>query len=909
MEAEGLRQMEAESQGQSKDTSSGARDQGLRGEISDKNDLAGEKAVESEGSVPIENLETDPKIWAGESLIEETSGSCDVSINIEAGGIKKGTKKKSSGDRSKKQINKKSGQKSKVEDRFKELSVYFSKEQWAEMGEWEKLRYKNMKHNYDFMIQLDFQTKSVPEKKKERKKEQNKEISTYRLRKRERKAYMEINEPNDDDYLFCEYCQTFFVDECSVHGPPLFIRDTAAELGLPNRATRTLPSGFRIGLSSIPRAGFGVWNEKETLTPGIHFGPYEGTRTEEEASANSGYSWLITREQNCYIYVDGKNETNSNWMRYVNCARNEEEQNLVAFQYHGEIYYRTCKEIQPHSELLVWYGEEYGKELGIKWRSKRKSLNASSYKQSFFANNFVFSLQIVHKQNSFLAKKKQIVCHQCPSCETAFTCKDYLTRHMKWKHSGCIILAEEPKKILTEKSLPKIRSYASYQVMVQYRILNNMNKGKDDEMLFLKDRNEEAENKNHKNNGEKHFQLVTHNQIHREKPYLYKERIKKVDGSLLCLIRQKGRHIWKKFYSCRKYRLGLSQSPGLSTWKQMHVREEPYSCRESGKSFSRSATLTTHMRTHTGERPYSCRECGKSFSRSATLTTHMRTHTGERPYSCRECGKSFSQSADLTKHMRTHTGERPYSCRECGKSFSRSEHLTKHMRTHTGERPYSCKECGKSFSRSEHLATHMRTHTGERPYSCRECGKSFSRSETLTTHMRTHTGERPYSCRECGKSFSRSEHLTKHMRTHTGERPYSCKECGKSFSRSEHLATHMRTHTGERPYSCRECGKSFTVSSHLATHMRMHTGERPYSCRECGKSFTVSSHLATHMRPHTGERPYSSRECGKGFSQSADLTKHMRPHTGERPYSSRECGKSFSMSSVMLQVEPSIHQA
>ncbi|XP_039208181.1 histone-lysine N-methyltransferase PRDM9-like, partial [Crotalus tigris] len=576
MEVQGLRQMEAESQGQSKDTSSGAGAQGLRGEILDKNNIAGEKAAESEGCVPIENLETDPRIWAGESLIGETTRSSDVSINIEAGGIKKGTKKKNSGDRSKKQTNKKSGQKSKVEDRFKDISIYFPKEQWAEMGEWEKLRYKNMKHNYDFMIQLglptpkpafmyyacrplktanessesdeewtptliDFQTKVVPEKKKERKKEQNKEVSTYRLRKRERKVYMEINEPNDDDYLFCEYCLTFFVDECSVHGPPLFIRDTAAELGLANRASCTLPSGFRIGLSSIPRAGFGVWNESETLPPGIHFGPYEGTRTEEEAAANSGYSWLITREQNCYIYVDGKNETNSNWMRYVNCARNEEEQNLVAFQYHAEIYYRTCKVIQPQSELLVWYGEEYGKELGIKWGSKWKSLN------------------VVHKQNSYLVKKQQIVCHQCPSCETAFTCKDYLTRHMKRKHSGFIILAEETEKILTEKSLLKIRTYASYQVTVKYRLLSNMNKGKDNEILFLKDKNKEAENKNHKNNGKNHFQLVTHDQSYRGKPYLYKEHVKKVDGSLLCLIRQKQSCIGKKSYSYRKYGLALSQ--------------------------------------------------------------------------------------------------------------------------------------------------------------------------------------------------------------------------------------------------------------------------------------------------------------------------------------------------------------
>lgn len=59
--------------------------------------------------------------------------------------------------------------------------------------------------------------------------------------------------------------------------------------------------------------------------------------------------------------------------RYVNCARDEEEQNLVAFQYHRQIFYRTCRVIRPGCELLVWYGDEYGQELGIKWGSKWKS--------------------------------------------------------------------------------------------------------------------------------------------------------------------------------------------------------------------------------------------------------------------------------------------------------------------------------------------------------------------------------------------------------------------------------------------------------------------------------------------------------------------------------------------------------
>ena len=52
-------------------------------------------------------------------------------------------------------------------------------------------------------------------------------------------------------------------------------------------------------------------------------------------------------------------------IRYVNCARDGEEQNLVAFQYRGGIVYRCCKPIAPGEELLVWYGEDYARDLGI----------------------------------------------------------------------------------------------------------------------------------------------------------------------------------------------------------------------------------------------------------------------------------------------------------------------------------------------------------------------------------------------------------------------------------------------------------------------------------------------------------------------------------------------------------------
>ena len=64
-------------------------------------------------------------------------------------------------------------------------------------------------------------------------------------------------------------------------------------------------------------------------------------------------------------YINGRDEQKSNWMRYVNCSRVEEEQNMVAYQFHGKIFYWVYKEVEAGTEFLVWYGEQYARELNI----------------------------------------------------------------------------------------------------------------------------------------------------------------------------------------------------------------------------------------------------------------------------------------------------------------------------------------------------------------------------------------------------------------------------------------------------------------------------------------------------------------------------------------------------------------
>ena len=80
----------------------------------------------------------------------------------------------------------------------------------------------------------------------------------------------------------------------------------------------------------------------------------------------------IYRNSRLLHCVDGENCGDANWMRYVNCARQEQEENLKAFQYKGEVYYRTCKQVPTHVELLVWYGDGYARDLGIDVESFHK---------------------------------------------------------------------------------------------------------------------------------------------------------------------------------------------------------------------------------------------------------------------------------------------------------------------------------------------------------------------------------------------------------------------------------------------------------------------------------------------------------------------------------------------------------
>ncbi|XP_070174800.1 histone-lysine N-methyltransferase PRDM9-like [Littorina saxatilis] len=543
------------------------------------------------------------------------------------------------------------------------------------------------------------------------------EPRVYSFRKRKETNYMKLEVPNDDEFVYCEECNQEHEGDCPEHGPFLHVTDTPVPVkkrGDPKRAMKTLPPGLEVKVSGIPDAGLGVFATK-FFPLRTRFGPYEGRRVKDpDIAHSSGYCWQISIDDRSSHFVDAKECKTANWMRYVNCACTTAEQNVTAYQNCGEIYYRAHTSIPPGAEILVWYGREYGKELGIIRDDEPKR----------------------RKPNG------QIESDDERTVDASFTFSDIRSSDIEFTDSG-----EDGEKNKKARQKRKAPSNVNRKVSPGHQITRTPTLEKQtlaaSSSLLSQDRPHVCQR------CAAAFVQFSSLRIHMasahgEKLLAVPLESCRADGSV-------GNHGDRKG--------GHNKDTG-----RRHV------CDVCNKAFTQAGSLKRHKVIHTGETQFVCDVCNKAFTQAGDLKRHNVIHTGETQFVCDVCNKAFTLAGNLKRHNVIHTGEKQFVCDVCNKAFTQASILKRHNVIHTGEKQFVCDVCNKAFTRAGHLKRHNVIHTGETQFVCDVCNKAFTLAGNLKRHNVIHTGEKQFVCDVCNKAFTRAGHLKRHNVIHTGQK-------------------------------------------------------------------------------------------------------------------------------------------
>ncbi|KAL6094590.1 uncharacterized protein ACO6RY_15965 [Pungitius sinensis] len=724
--------------------------------------------------------------------------------------------------------------------------------------------------------------------------------------------------PESDGGFYCKECLTLFQDQSdpsNVNGPS-FILDFPASTGLPQRALLTLPYGLMVGRSSIPNAGVGVINHGPTVSPGMHFGPYEGEEAARESAIASEFSWEIYKDKDEYEYIDGARESHSNWMRYINYARNKDETNLLAVQYKGSILFHCCRAIRPGDELTVWPSAAFQDRFSEAWSQVWvMKLNATE-------SNATATSQI------FL----------CSHCQLSFTTESFLLRHTENFHAQ----PEEGDATAAAEAAEEPSSEADSALPAASLVVFSVDAG---------------ESKTCGDCG-KTFKQLPHLRRHKlcvhsnRRPYCCPQ-CRRSFSQASGLIRHQLVH--RKRAATKAADAVPEEDKGSST-----PRSEPFSPADPAEAEEtnvlaqsenvREATDVTDAENPPAVEdeasPHSCSDCGKSFANEATLRKHRAAvHERPRPYVCTVCQKCFGQYHDLTRHLLHHQkqserGEKvdeapeeptaaAFSCAECSLTFSSVDALHQHIaELHSEEsrgddrrrdpdyspppqaseelvavspkrqRPRRLGAGSRIAAITELIAPKRRAASCKKPpagpeTSAAEADAPAPANGTLATY-------KWFSCNRCKRTYGNPDDLRAHA---CAPKPLKCGLCGATFSKSGFLKRHRQTAHGDAAsYSCERCRKVFSTPGNLKQHrksntcMKYHCSAELFPCSFCQFSFTMKSYLLKHVKRHHPVEYLSHCNSGTlGEEQKAEGLEEEEQRDGEaagKAYACPHCGKS-----------------
>ena len=457
--------------------------------------------------------------------------------------------------------------------------------------------------------------------------------------------------PATDSYIWCSQCNAQQFNGCELH-PPLFASMEDFNLKIEKSAV-------------AKNAGEGVFNRGEIIKEGTVFGPYQGKfypkaayQKKIQAGEESGNAWEIKDQDGLKVvaYIDPGNgkslDPKLHWLTKINCATNSHAQNMVGFQLHGQIYYRVTQDIVNGAELLVDYGQEYAKELGINVKLRDR-----------------FKGEEDHREESW----------ECEGCLTNYSSQSALHIHQDTSAlETCFKFAKHDRELIC-KGCKNV--FNNGKVLVNHQT----------SFCFPNRYRKTAAQESNKCG----------------------ICFKVFSAARYMLIHMRNIHAKIKDLKCPTCGKAFSQKSHLTRHiKAVHQMSRPHQCPDCGQSFARASDMKRHREAlHLGTR-YPCTwtpppgdyeehtfSCNKTFTDKASLDRHIKNcHLWNYRFECQVCLDKdvwwgCMTRGDLEKHMKSKHPKEYQSEQEA--------YIAKH--------PFVCKyaKCKKRFETEVEVARHL----------------------------------------------------------------------------------------------------------------------------------------------------------------------------------------------------------